>query len=109
MFCFKRLSCNEKIARDVFRGKESAITKLGNSPSDDMKPCLRSMFVQEYRRFNWDTLRHLPDSLITAAFDDAYRATPKGDAWSGEPYGKRLKKNFLDLISCYEDGEFACW
>lgn len=109
MFSFKRLSCNEKIARDVFRGKESAVAKLGNSPSDDMKPCLRSMFVQEYHHFNWDTWRHLPDSLVTAAFDDAYRTTPKGDTGSEELYGKRLKKNFLNMISCYEDGEFACW
>lgn len=109
MFGISKLSAGEKIARDVFRGSAKAIGKLGDSPTDDMKKNLRMMFVNEYRRFNWDAQRHLPDVLVSAAFDDAYRVTPTGLSPDGKPYGERLRKNFIDIVGCYEDGEFGCW
>ena len=90
MFGISKLSAGEKIARDVFRGNAKAIDKLGNSPTDDMKGSLRAMFVREYRKFNWDADRHLPDALVSAAFDDAYRVTPTGSSLDGKPYGERL-------------------
>ena len=105
MFGISKLSAGEKVARGVFRGSAKAIDKLGNSPTDDMKGNLRMMFVNEYRRFNWDADRHLPDAIVSAAFDDAYRVTPTGSS----PYGERLRKNFIDIVGCYEDGEFGCW
>lgn len=109
MFGISKLSAGEKIARDVFRGSAKAIDKLGDSPTDDMKKNLRMMFVNEYRRFNWDAQRHLPDVIVSAAFDDAYRVTPAGSSPDGKSYGERLRKNFIDIVSCYEDGEFGCW
>lgn len=109
MFGISKLSAGEKIARGVFRGSAKAIGKLGDSPTDDMKGSLRMMFVREYRRFNWDAQRHLPDAIVSAAFDDAYRVTPTGSSPDGKPYGERLRKNFIDIVGCYEDGEFGCW
>lgn len=109
MFGISKLSAGEKIARDVFRGSAKAIGELGNSPTDDMKKSLRMMFTREYRRFNWDADRHLPDAIVSAAFDDAYRMTLAGSSLDGKPYGERLRKNFIDIVGCYEDGEFGCW
>lgn len=109
MFGINRLSADDRLARDVFRAKESAIDKLGNSPDEDMTKHLRKMFVNEYRRYNWDAEFKLPDSLVEAAFNDAYRVTEKGDAASSIPYGDRLRKAFLGNMACYVDGEFGCW
>ena len=109
MFGISKLSEGEKIARGVFRGNARAIGKLGDSPADGMKRDLRAMFVREYRRFNCDAQRHLPDAIVSAAFDDAYRVTPTGSLPDGKQYGERLRKNFIDIVSCYEDGEFGCW
>lgn len=109
MFGISKLSAGEKIARGVFRGSAKAIGKLGDSPTDDMKNNLSAMFVREYRRFNWDAQRHLPDAIVSAAFDDTYRMTPTGSSPDGKPYGERLRKNFIDIVGCYEDGEFGCW
>ena len=109
MFDFSHLSDDDKIARDVFRGKQDAVAKLGDTPNDSMKPHLRSMFVNEYRKSNKNAYLNLPDSLVAVAFDDAYRVTPKGNTAGDTPYGTRLKNNFIDMVSCYEDGEFGCW
>ena len=109
MFGIFKLSAGEKVARGVFRGNAKAIGKLGDSPTDGMRVNLRSMFVREYRRFNWDAKRHLPDAIVSAAFDNAYRVTPTGSSLDGKPYGERLRKNFIDIVGCYEDGEFGCW
>ena len=87
MFSISKLSASEKIACGVFRGNARAIGKLGDSPADGMKSSLRAMFVREYRRFNWDAQRHLPDAIVSAAFDDAYRVTPSGSSPDGKPYG----------------------
>ena len=69
MFDFSHLSDDDKIARDVFRGKQDAVAKLGDTPNDSMKPHIlifpilsslshSTMHIVSHRRAIRPAIRH---------------------------------------------------
>ena len=106
MICHAFMS-DKRIARGVLRGKQYCVSALGDSPSDEMLYVMRDAFVNEYLRYDRYAERQLPASLVAAAFDEALSAVEDGDAFVGKPYGERIRRCFMNVISQYVSEEFC--
>lgn len=98
---------DKQIARGVFRGRQYCVSAFGDSPSAEMLRVMRETFVAEYLRYNRYSKRQLPASLVAAAFDEALSAVEDGDAFVGKPYGERIRRCFMNVISQYVSEEFC--